>query len=234
MGNSESGEESDEEMSISEEESSDDEYVELCYYKQLKDYKKAMQKLVEPTIDVGMDGEKRIYKYIDDDVKYGKKEFTVESNKQRCFVSRIKCIGDDVELRKKDGKCVIWDSSGSTIIDDVSGSFDNEYVEIGNVDMGDTKGQGNCTKAVAYMIKTLMIEAERKQWFPDKGKVHIHSDNACAALMCYLKAFMLNGYDYDENELDNFIDEIRKNSANYRFYKFNNKEQEKKRNTLKF
>ena len=63
--------------------------------------------------------------------------------------------------------------------------------------MGDAAGKGNCTKAVAYLIKTLMIEAEtRENWFPHKGTVHLQSYEACAAAHCYFKAFMLNGAIY--------------------------------------
>lgn len=207
----------------------------LCDYDQIYKFKENMQKLADPTLEktnYSMTGkETRIYKYIDDDVKHGKKEFIVESLENDCYVTLIKCIGDDVESRKKDGKCVIWESSLSNAI---SGSFTKEYVNIDSVYMGETKGQGNCVKAVAYMIKTLMIEAEkRKQWFPYKGYVYISSNNACAALMCYSKAFMLNGYDYSDYELHDFIDEMKGNSAKYRFSEFKNTEQETKRNTLK-
>ena len=79
-----------------------------------------------------------------------------------------------------------------------------------------------------------MIEAEkRKNWFPEKGFVHIASNDACAALMCYVKAFMLNGYEYDKAELDGFMEKIKNNSVYYRFSKFMNKEQKAKRNTVK-
>ena len=211
----------------------------MCDYEQLYNFKENMQKLSDPTLEkenYSTDGKvTRIYKYIDNDAKYGKKEFTVESFKNYCYVTLIKCIGDDVESRKKEGKCVVMEGgSDSYSRNYIIGSFDNEYVDIEGVSMEEAKGQGNCTKAVAYMIKTIMIEAEkRKNWFPEKGFVHIASNDACAALMCYVKAFMLNGYEYDKAELDGFMEKIKNNSVYYRFSKFMNKEQKAKRNTVK-
>ena len=102
--------------------------------------------------------------------------------------------------------------------------------------MGEGKGQGNCVKAVAYMIKTLITEAEkREKWYPYQGYVYLSSSNACAALMCYFKAFMLNGYEYDEKELNNFISTVKGkgNTARFVFKKFINKELKEKGNTMK-
>ena len=203
-----------------------------CDYDQIYNFKKNMQKLSEPNPEpkenTSMTGEvTRIYKYID-----GKKEFTVESIENFCYVNSIEYVGDDVESRKKNGKFVLWESRD--LNHKISGYYLDKTVVIDSVYMGEGKGQGNCVKAVAYMIKTMMIEAEkRKNWFPEKGYVHIASNDACAALMCYVKAFMLNGYEYDKAELDGFMKKIKNNSVNYRFSKFMNKELKEKGNTMK-
>ena len=45
-----------------------------------------------------------------------KKEFTVESFKNYCYVTLIKCIGDDVESRKKEGKCVVMEGGSDSYL----------------------------------------------------------------------------------------------------------------------
>ena len=205
--------------SNSDEESSDEEN-ENCGFEAFKKYKKNMQPLSEPTIK-NID-EKRTYTYIDDDVKYGKKKFVVvSSGNQHAYVESIKENGKDlVFANERNMAC--------------SGDFQEIFIGIEEVHMGDAAGKGNCTKAVAYLIKTLMIEAEtRENWFPHKGTVHLQSYEACAAAHCYFKAFMLNGYDYSEYELDNFIDEIKGSYGDYRFEEFTNEEQERKANAYK-
>ena len=53
-----------------------------------------------------------------------------------------------------------------------------------------------------------------------------------AAANCYIKAFMLNGFDYDKEELKEFQDEVKNDDVNYELnFKNKKQEQEQKRIT---
>ena len=213
---------SDEESSKEENEESSKEENEDCGFWVFKQYKKNMQPLSEPTIET-LD-EKRTYtyidEYIDDDNNNNQIKFIVVTEPKIfwAYVESIQ-IGEDIVF------------SHLSNPDLCHGSFTENYIEVSSVNMGSATGKGICTNAVAYLIKTLMLEAETcKNWFPHKGHVHLKSSYVCAASHCYFKAFMLNGYDYSDDELHNFIDEIKGSCGDYRFKDFTNEEQLKKAN----
>ena len=100
--------------------------------------------------------------------------------------------------------------------------------------MDNAKGNGLCTRAVAYLLKVLLDEAAKIKEFPYKGKVYIASKNPCAAVNCYSHAFMINGFLPNKDEIKKFIkksDEWNKNTEEFlkfEFIKFISKSQEEK------
>ena len=208
-----------------------------CNLDKLEEYKKNMQKLCEPEItwdderdlkkgEYDPDEVERTYKYIDDDDKYGKKIFTVLSIGYRASVTNIECIDPNKAKRKSEGKCNKWTGN-------CDGEFHENTIEVTSVNMRNTnpnRGEGNCTKAVAYLIKTLMLEAEKRaDEFPYKGKVYLSSNQACAASNCYIKAFMLNGFDYEPWEIEAFQEDVAMDgSGDFTFTGFRSKKQKKR------
>ena len=75
---------------------------------------------------------------------------------------------------------------------------------VDTVQMYEAKGKGVCTRSVAYMIKVLVIESKAQKIYPFLGTVQVSSENPCAAVNCYIKAFKLNGYDEDDSEVEEF------------------------------
>ena len=175
-----------------------------CKLNKLEEYKKTLPRLSEPIIfNNGRDYEYidngRDYEYIDTDVKYGKKIFYVEVLDYAFVAAAVTSVK----------------SYNSNEINEVTctGTVDENLINVENVNMKKTIGKGNCTKAVAYLIKTLMLEAKKRgscNSFPHEGTVYVASKNGCSAANCYIKAFMLNGFDYDKEELKKLVKKVNK------------------------
>ncbi len=188
-----------------------------CKLEELEKYKKTLQRLSEPIIS----NNGRTYEYIDTDVNYGQKRFYID------VLDHYEFVAASVTSIK---------SYNSNEIDEVTctGKVDENLIVVERVNMKKTIGKGNCTKAVAYLIKTLMLEAKKGSCnlFPHEGTVYVSSKNACSAANCYIKAFMLNGFDYDKEELKEFQDEVKNDDVNYELnFKNKKQEQEQKRIT---
>lgn len=187
-----------------------------CKLEELEKYKKTLQRLSEPIIS----NNGRTYKYSDIDVKYGRKTFYIDMLDYEFVAASVTSIK----------------SYNSNEIDEVTctGYVDENLIVLDRVNMKKTIGKGNCTKAVAYLIKTLMLEAKKGSCnlFPHEGTVYVSSKNACSAANCYIKAFMLNGFDYDKEELKEFQDEVKNDDVDYELnFKNKKQEQEQKRIT---
>ena len=127
----------------------------------------------------------------------------------------------------------------------IKGTWDPYRIEINLVYLGKARGNkhggGHCTKAVGYVLKTLLIEAEKENEFPYKGKVYISSINPCNAVNCYSHAFISNGFYPDEDEIRNFredmapvkldSDQEADDTVEFTFTMFHNSKQMKKYNS---
>jgi hypothetical protein len=189
-----------------------------CKLEELEEYKKTLQRLSEPIIY----NNGRTYKYSDIDVNYGRKTFYINfldfSTYDYASVTSI----------------TSYTSNEINEIDEVTctGYRDENLIVVDRVNMEKTIGKGNCTKAVAYLIKTLMLKAKKGNLFPHEGTVYVSSKNACSAANCYIKAFMLNGFDYDKEELKEFQDKVINRNVDYELnFKNKKQEQEQKRIT---
>jgi len=190
-----------------------------CKLEELEKYKKTLQRLSEPIIS----NNGRDYEYIDTDVKYGKKKFYVEVLDYEFVAAAVTSVKSYNSNERNEVTC--------------TGTVDENLINVENVNMKKTIGKGNCTKAVAYLIKTLMLEAKKRgscNSFPHEGTVYIASKNGCSAANCYIKAFMLNGFDYDKEELKKLVKkiEVKNGNVNYKLnFKNKKQEQEQKRIT---
>ena len=63
---------------------------------------------------------------------------------------------------------------------------------------------GICTRSVAYTMKALLRYINKMKRYAPRGMVYIHSTTAAAAFNCYNRAFELNGYKVNEEELEKF------------------------------
>ena len=66
------------------------------------------------------------------------------------------------------------------------------------------KGKGHCTKATAYLIKSLLLQAKKAGKDIKTAEVMLVSDDYCAASNCYIHAFMLNNFQVDQNDVVGF------------------------------
>ena len=191
-----------------------------CKLDELEKYKETIQTLSEPII-FEENNRSFAYEYIDTDGKYGQKRFYIDVLDYEFVAASVTSIK----------------SYPSNEIDEVTctGTVDENLIVVETVNMKKTIGKGNCTKAVAYLIKTLMLEAKKRgscNLFPHEGTVYVSSKNACSAANCYIKAFMLNGFDYDKEELKKFQDEVKNGNVDYQLnFKNKKQEQEQKRIT---
>ena len=138
------------------------------------------------------------------------------------IVWRIKCKG-----------CVTFKHGNKEM--EISADMNNESIQVLYVYLGDAKGQRFCTKAVAYLIHALLIEAKKRGKYPYKGKVHLQSETFCAAANCYLHAFMINGFEIDDKNINGFNDKVTRAKNRDRklvsfVFKFINKAQREKYN----
>ena len=128
-----------------------------------------------------------------------------------------------------------YDPSG-TDFEYIHGHWNDDTVEIDLVYMGSAKRSGHCTRAVGYMLKVLLKEAEKVQEYPYKGKVRIYSETPCAAVNCYVHAFMINGFTPNDKEIENFnrVSKLSKEGefVNFTFENFISESQEIKRNDV--
>jgi hypothetical protein len=136
--------------------------------------------------------------------------------KRKAKVLRIQC-------RKKD-RCknfYYYDKSEELLAkENVIGTWNEDFMEIKMVAMGQTKGSRHCTKAVSYMLKVLLLESAKEKQYPSKGKVYIDSDNPCRAFNCYSHAFINNGFKPDPDEVKQFrkaVTEVETNRTIGRF-----------------
>ena len=195
-----------------------------CKLEKLEEYKKTMQTLSEPTIIFNKENNRRTYKYSDNDVKYGQKTFCINLLDYSFLAASVTSITSYTSNGKRLDKVTC------------TGYVDENLIVLENVKMKKTIGRGNCTKAVAYLIKTLMLEAKKgsRNLFPHKGTVYVSSKNACAAANCYIKAFMLNGFDYDKEELKKFQDNVKINGDVDYELNFKNKKQEQEQKRIDY
>ena len=173
----------------------------------------------------------------------GGREYTFEENKCQFFVTykknrfrgweasvnKIKCNGETLKMYilgyVADVESGDDDESDDESDDEVTSKL-GIYVD--TVQMYEAKGKKLCTRSVAYMIKVLVIESKAQKIYPYLGTVHVTSENPCAAVNCYIKAFKLNGYDEDDSEVDEFPYHMQQDSdsdewkADFTFRKFSN------------
>ena len=191
-----------------------------CSLNQLEDYDPP--KLQEPS-SVKEKGKDRIYTFKETNKKYIVK-FTPERNV--ACVSKIICKEENDTC-----KDFSYDVEDGYVV----GSFNQKSLVIRDVAMGSTKG--HCSKAVAYMLKVLMIEANNIEQYPYNGVVFLASGTQCAAVNCYSHAFQMNGYKPDMDEIHTFIEKNAKrtyrvfdNSITFLFRGFLNRRQRRKFN----
>ena len=104
------------------------------------------------------------------------------------------------------------------------------------------KGDRHCTKATAYLIKSLLLQAEKTNKNITTAKVILVSDDYCAASNCYIHAFMLNNFQVDINdvvEFQNLVKQLEDENRSditqtFRFYnnKFTHKIEETKQQQI--
>lgn len=124
-----------------------------CSLNQLEDYDKVKPKLKEPS-SVREKRKDRIYTFKETNKKYIVK-FTPGRNV--ACVSKIICKEENETC-----KDFSYDVEDGYVV----GSFSPKSLVIRDVALGSTKG--HCSKAVAYMLKVLMIEATRIEQYPYK------------------------------------------------------------------
>jgi len=66
------------------------------------------------------------------------------------------------------------------------------------------KGDRHCTKATAYLIKSLLLQAKKTNENITTAEVILSSNDYCAASNCYIHAFMLNNFQVDQNDVVGF------------------------------
>ena len=82
-------------------------------------------------------------------------------------------------------------------------------------------------------MKVLLKQAAKLHEYPYRGKVHISSNNPCAAVNCYSHAFMINGFVPDSTEIAEFREKSKRISKkspgmDFKFYDFTSESQKKK------
>lgn len=166
-----------------------------------------------------------LYFFIENEKEWEKngKGFAIsyDANERTATVENIKCAPFNSKCKEfwKDG----YDH-------DIHGTWTPEKLEIKMVFLGEAKNSGHCSKAVAYMLKVLLIEAQKENEYPSKGKVYISSRNACAAVNCYSHAYMMNGFLPDPKEFNDFMEQSKKRfglKMMFTFYNFVSKDQER-------
>jgi len=191
-----------------------------CHIEELAEY--IPPKLVEEYL-IGSGKDSLIYTFDEPDKTYIIK---YTPDKQKACVSKIKC--------KKKSKPNCKTFTYQVAFQQVVGNFNFlGAVIIKNVDMGHTKG--HCSKAVAYMLKVLLIEAAKLNTYPYKGIVCLASGTQCAAVNCYSHAFQMNGFEPNMHEMVDFLEKNERKEYKYDgdsicfvFNKFRNTEQRQK------
>ena len=80
------------------------------------------------------------------------------------------------------------------------------------------KGEGHCTKATAYLIKSLLLQAKKAGKVIKTAEVMLVSNDYCAASNCYIHAFMLNNFQVDKKDVvafQNNIDILKRKKGRY-------------------
>lgn len=84
----------------------------------------------------------------------------------------------------------------------------SQHIVLEDVYFNIDKGKGHCTKATAYLIKSLLLQAEKAKKNIKTAEVILSSNDYCAASNCYIHAFMLNNFQVDINDVVQFQDQI--------------------------
>jgi len=105
---------------------------------------------------------------------------------------------------------------------------DNNYVEIlykkGTIEIKFVyiRTRQICTRSVAYTMKALLRYINDRSLYAPMGKVYIKSRTAAAAFNCYNRAFELNGYKVNEEELEDFKEKYRQRKGEMVVFTFKN------------
>lgn len=139
--------------------------------------------------------------------KDGEKTFVVEEGAQEARVTEIwdkdtlilqySKKTDDEDKKPEIDIYAVWTPESQQIV------LEDVFFNIG-------KGEGHCTKATAYLIKSLLLQAEKAKKNIKTAKVILSSNDYCAASNCYIHAFMLNNFQVDINDVVEFQDQIKK------------------------
>ena len=107
----------------------------------------------------------------------------------------------DAELMELEG-LIIKDGQ-----DEIYCGGDGEVIEIQLVYISE---KGYCSRGVASVLHALLVTLNDNHLYPEIGKVHVKSKNPCAAVNCYNRAFLMNGYTMTRSSFDN-LKEVKKN-----------------------
>ena len=118
--------------------------------------------------------------------KDGEKTFVVEEGAQEARVTEIwdkdtlilqySKKTDDEDKKPEIDIYAVWTPESQQIV------LEDVFFNIG-------KGEGHCTKATAYLIKSLLLQAEKAKKNIKTAKVILSSNDYCAASNCYIHAF---------------------------------------------
>lgn len=100
---------------------------------------------------------------------------------------------------------------------------ESQHIVLEDVFFNIGKGEGHCTKATAYLIKSLLLQAKKANKNITTAEVILVSADYCAASNCYIHAFMLNNFQVDINDVVEFQNLENKSEITQTFHFYNNK-----------
>ena len=132
----------------------------------------------------------------DEEVKNAQEARVIEIWKKNTTILKYETIMDDEDQNREIDINAIWIPNRNKIV-------------LYSVFFNTGKSQGHCTKATAYLIKSLLLQAKKAGKDIKTAEVMLVSNDYCAASNCYIHAFMLNNFQVDKKDVVAFQNNIK-------------------------